>query len=100
MTPICVKCEIEFRCEKNGAPLYERDVRGYTLSRRECDIFKCPECGAEIVVGSGKPTYPDSEEQAVEMLTRLRSDKDAGFRSVNWWANQREKQLAKQAGPT
>jgi hypothetical protein len=55
MTIVCVKCETEFKPHKNGAYLIEmfqsdRDI--YKIW--QCDIWKCPICGVEVVAGLGQ----------------------------------------------
>lgn len=51
--PICVSCQLEMRCEQNER--FVNDVRAgnfqptYWLG----DLFRCPKCHAEIVVGFG-----------------------------------------------
>lgn len=50
--PICVKCQVEMRCEKNGQLV--NDVRaGQCLPSTywASDLFACPCCGIEIATG-------------------------------------------------
>lgn len=51
MRPVCVKCEREMRCEKNGIRVGGKEVPTWV---RYGDKFKCPSCGFEIVVGFGE----------------------------------------------
>lgn len=55
--PHCVKCQTDFRPEKNGIKLIEMDQDGpYKIWDGDC--WKCPGCGFEIVVGFGlNPWY-------------------------------------------
>lgn len=45
---ICVKCLTNLRCEKNGV-LVARDPHHV----QRADLYKCPECGFEIITGAG-----------------------------------------------
>lgn len=56
--PVCVKCETELRPEKNGVGLldYYRpsdEVEPKPYQIWDADLWKCPVCGIEIVVGFG-----------------------------------------------
>ena len=51
--PVCVKCECEFRPEKNGIGLLDMASYG-PVKIWEADLYKCPKCGTEIVVGFGQ----------------------------------------------
>ena len=55
--PVCVKCQTEFRAEKDGIGLL--DMAGYgPVKIWEADLYKCPKCGTEIVAGfAQQPTY-------------------------------------------
>ncbi len=60
MKRICVKCEREFKPEKNGVivvEMFQRNTKIYKLW--EADLWKCPVCGIEIVVGFAQ--YPYAE---------------------------------------
>ncbi len=49
---ICTNCEIELKPEKNGvivANLFMRNTKIYSL--RSADLWKCRNCGVEIVAG-------------------------------------------------
>jgi transposase-like protein len=52
MNPICVKCEIQMRCAKNGflvAPKFN------PRHQYNGDLYRCPECGQEVAVDFGTP---------------------------------------------
>ena len=98
MRPICIKCKVEMRPEKNGylvAHLYERprgapekivgDVHvinidyAISLNHFDCgridfvasgDKYKCSTCGNEIVTGFGEPMvdYNYPQERLREMV--------------------------------
>ena len=60
MKRVCVKCEREFKPETNGvivAEMFQKNTKIYKLWR--ADLYKCPVCGVEIVVGFGQ--YPIAE---------------------------------------
>jgi len=51
--PVCVKCKTEFEPERNGIGLLDMaDYSPYKIW--EADLYKCPKCGIEIVVGFGQ----------------------------------------------
>ena len=50
--PVCVKCQTEMRCEKNGVGCLDMASFGpYELW--DSDLYKCPKCGVEILTGFG-----------------------------------------------
>jgi hypothetical protein len=52
--PVCVKCETEFRPERNGfkvVDMFQHDTKPYQIW--DADMWKCPKCGIEIAVGFG-----------------------------------------------
>ncbi len=57
--PVCVNCECELRPEKNGiglldfySPSDEPEPQPYRIW--DADLWKCPRCGCEIVIGFGQ----------------------------------------------
>jgi predicted RNA-binding Zn-ribbon protein involved in translation (DUF1610 family) len=49
---VCVNCEIELKPETNGvvvAEMMKEDTEIYKLWM--ADLYKCPQCGVEIVLG-------------------------------------------------
>ena len=57
MTTICVLCEVEFTCKKNG--VFVKYL--YASGRREvfsADLYSCPNCTCSIVQGIAKEPYP------------------------------------------
>ena len=74
--PVCVKCETEFRPEHNGVGLLDMfdpsdnpDPQPYQLW--EADLYKCPKCGAEIVVGFAEsPWVLHWQSEFQDRLTR------------------------------
>ena len=67
--PVCVKCEVEMRPEKNDVGVLDMaDFGPYKLW--SADKYKCPKCGYEIVVGFGDDRiaehYEDSFERSIK----------------------------------
>jgi len=61
--PICAKCRVTFRCEKNGIIIHEPDSAMCDGWRWKADLYRCPGCGLEIVTGYGQePLPPDWPE--------------------------------------
>jgi len=48
VSPVCGKCRCVMRCHRNGCAVRVGD-KVY-----EGDVWRCPECGADIVTGFGK----------------------------------------------
>ena len=55
LTPICVPCRLEMRCVKNCRLVCDPEVGGFPSTYWLGDEYECPECGARIVTGFGKP---------------------------------------------
>ena len=70
--PVCVKCKIEFIPKQNGvtvADYFLKNTKIYKLWK--ADLYKCPKCGVEIVVGFGQNAYAehykdDCEDKALK----------------------------------
>ena len=57
---VCVKCEVELKCEKNGvrvAEMFQQNTKIYKLW--DTDMWKCPICGYLIIAGFAP--YPFAE---------------------------------------
>jgi hypothetical protein len=53
--PVCVSCQLEFRCEKNSVAavlLSGSPPAPYQIW--DCDMWKCPGCGMKILSGYGR----------------------------------------------
>lgn len=59
----CAKCERDLKPEKNGVwliEMFQGNTEPYAIWH--ADLWKCPECGIEIVSGySQRPTYHNEE---------------------------------------
>jgi len=65
--PICVKCEVEFRPKENDV----RVVKWFSSPPRPCaiwcaDLWTCPKCGIEIVVGFGRDSIAEHYQEDFE----------------------------------
>jgi len=50
--PVCPKCHVEFRPECNGTGVLDfADFGPYSIW--DSDLWKCPECGNEVIGGFG-----------------------------------------------
>jgi len=61
--PVCVKCQIQMRCEKNGVGLLELATPNRPYKIWSSDLFRCPVCGFEVLTGySDNATHHSSEK--------------------------------------
>jgi len=66
--PVCVKCKVELVPEKNGVGLVDMTRSDYYQLWR-ADLWKCPNCGLEIVAGFGQnPISKHCESDFPELL--------------------------------
>ena len=84
MKRLCVKCEVEFRCEKVGVIVKEMMNQNTRICRLwRADLWKCPKCGFEIVVGFGdginKPFYEHFDGE-VELKALIEEYKKKGVK--------------------
>jgi len=60
--PVCVKCQVELTPEKNGVGLLDMASFGpYKIW--EADLWKCPVCNYEIVVGFGRDAIAEHYDE-------------------------------------
>ena len=57
-TPICVPCATEMRCKKNDYCFTEYEAAAVWAG----DMYECPACKAQIVVGAGSQPVAESHE--------------------------------------
>lgn len=71
--PVCVKCECEFRPEKNGVYVREMCNKNEDTYKVWCaDKWKCPICETEIVVGfGGNPLFGNWNEDCKARMDQL-----------------------------
>lgn len=92
MTPICAKCQVEFRVQTNGVVLVSMAIWGPHEIRR-ADLWKCPICGVEILSGFSR----DAELIAINPAfdSRLTSyELDPKETVHRYWLNPTEKTKA------
>ncbi len=71
--PVCVKCNLEMRPERNGVGLLVMASFGpYRLY--DSDKHKCPECGVEIVAGLGANAISEHFKENFERLVQSYRD--------------------------
>lgn len=67
---VCPKCSIALRPETNGvsvAEMFQEDTKVYRI--RQADLWKCPGCGMEVILGfsdHGIEHYEDGFEEALQ----------------------------------
>jgi hypothetical protein len=61
-TPVCATCGTKMCCKKNDFILGTND--GYSEIRWNGDLFSCPQCLIEVIIGFGKgyKVDPSSKE--------------------------------------
>ena len=65
--PVCTKCQLEMRPEKNGVGVLDMaDFGPYQLW--DADSYKCPNCQFEIVVGFGQVPVAHHHEEGFNTL--------------------------------
>ena len=58
MRPLCVKCQVEYRPEKNDVTVEEMTSFGsYRLW--SADLWECPSCHNQMIVGYGNSAYAE-----------------------------------------
>jgi DNA-directed RNA polymerase subunit RPC12/RpoP len=65
--PVCVKCNREMRPEKNGVGCLDlADFGPYKIW--DSDLWKCPGCGYEILVGFGQKAVAEHFQAHFEQV--------------------------------
>ncbi len=64
---VCVKCEVEYRPEKNGVTVEEMANFG-SYKLWNADLLKCPKCGNEIVGGFAQVASAEHFEPGYKKL--------------------------------
>jgi len=74
--PICPKCHVEMRPERNGVGVLDMaDWGPYSLW--DSDLWKCPECGVEVIGGFGEGPISAHYEDDFKRLIETYRKKDA-----------------------
>lgn len=73
--PVCASCRVEMRPETNDVQVLDvADWGPYQLW--SADLWKCPICGKEIIIGFGNNAYAAHYEENFEL--RLQSARQGG----------------------
>ena len=84
---VCAKCCVELRPEENGVTAVEMASFG-PVAVYMADLWKCPGCGAETILGFGaKPIVQHFEPAFEDTLAKLRQN----TRTFEFWLNIHEK---------
>lgn len=67
MRPVCVKCKVEMRCEKNEHGVELVGCENQSFRFFSGDRYGCPSCGQQIVVGfsRGMDSHEDGYDERV-----------------------------------
>ncbi len=71
--PVCRKCEVELKPEKNGVWLEDLASFG-SYKLWQADLWKCPICGIEIVIGFGEKAKEHFEEDYKTQIESIKAD--------------------------
>lgn len=78
--PVCVKCEVEFVCSKNGVEVVDFASFGrYKVTM--ADEFECPKCKYTIIVGFADRGHLQHEEG---FENRISEAEKAGLKRMNY----------------
>jgi len=65
--PVCVKCQVEMKPEKNGVGVLDITAFGpYKIW--VADKWKCPKCGYEVIVGFGIKAIAEHYEKSFHSI--------------------------------
>lgn len=83
---ICVKCEIEFRPEKNGIivkELFQKNTQIYKIIY--ADLWECPICGNQIIAGfADNPLAEHYQKERMEKALEIVKTHEAKDEVFNW----------------
>ena len=60
MTPICIECTCEMRCEKSGQLVNDVRAANFPSTYWRGDVWECPICHHQIAVGFGAEIAEES----------------------------------------
>lgn len=72
--PICAKCGREMKCEKNGVVIEDLFSGGKSYKMTCGDLWKCPACGAEVIISSDKPFVEQYEKDYPKRSAKIRKE--------------------------
>jgi len=84
--PICVSCQVEYQCHKNGFVVGEaEDAAGFPITMWRGDCYKCPGCDHKMVIGfSGGYTevqIPEDKSRALPFYYNISDKPGTSFRA-------------------
>lgn len=85
---VCVKCSIELRCKENSVAAITVNDHGQDLELWDADLWECPECGWQGVLGFG--SVPLSEHFRADFASTVAKYPT----KIRFWLNRREKAAA------
>ena len=74
--PICVKCRVEYSCDKNEVLISDPAVEGFSATYWYADRWKCPGCDHQVIVGRGKRMLGKEEDNSFEFNHNLLVEQD------------------------
>ncbi len=80
--PLCWHCGLEMRPEKNGVAVIEMASFG-PAAIWAADLWKCPECGIEVVSGLGNSPIAEHYKEA-EFARELAAAQASGWSREVW----------------
>lgn len=74
---VCVKCQVKLKPERNGVHVVETFGRDSAVPYKlwAADLYKCPDCGLEIVAGFGANNYAEHFESDFPRLLQAAEPK-------------------------
>jgi hypothetical protein len=69
--PVCVKCQIELRPQRNGVGVLDM-AKDEPYQLCEADMYRCPGCGFEVVIGFARTGWEHFEPSFDRQLDRHR----------------------------
>jgi len=74
----CVPCQTYLRPRKNDITVLEDDGRGHPYRMWSADLWECPDCGHQVILGYGKHAFSFHNEPDFERLLQYVTHKIVG----------------------
>lgn len=71
--PICVECRVEYSCKKNEVLINDPAARGFDATYWYADMWECPGCKHQVIVGRGKSMLIDNATEAIQWVWKTDS---------------------------
>ena len=78
--PVCAECEVEMVPETNGVGVLDMAEFG-PHQVWDADLYKCPKCGFEVIVGFGQAPLAEHHEGNFESTVQSYRDRECLYRS-------------------